>query len=375
MTTVEQHLPTRELEHSNDTKEVAAPDMEPESYKTSTAPSDVAPRSIYSPKDDDESYDDAMLNEFYDGVLVEDHKKSCDIQAEDAPALPARSTLRASRLLDAFDMKLGHAETTTLSRATPQEVYLSSEEDASSSADEFSDYDFESDSEDSEKSSSRKSHEDTAKVISVVFVGKPSIIDLPATRRSPSPESLQGPTRINTSATEPTLSRRLSVSSSSTAMSTQTAPSPPRSSTIANLPSKKRPSFLSIDPYAGKSYQDSLDENQDEPLATPKTPTALFKRGMSMMRKRSKPHLRDSFNASRDSLSIRSSTALTVEVDEKPAGEPVPVTYNDIVKVAKKKARDSLSTAPASPAVQSPATPNGKSRILSSFHRRRSIKV
>jgi hypothetical protein len=382
MSMLDQHIPARESRHSSESKTVAGQQQEGNTtYRPSTPLSDT-PRSVIRPQDsDDDTYHhDAMLNEYYDDMMGRNPKQphAHDSKPEAAPALPARSNLRASRLLDAFDMKTNPAETTTLSRATPQEVYLSSEEDPSSSADEFSDYDFESDIEDVEKSPvRRKSHEDTATLISVVFVGKPSIIDLPASRRSSSPSSLgeQRPTRINTSATEPTLRRRLSVSSTSTTVSSQTAPYPLRSSaTLSTLLSKKKPAFLSIDPYASKSYQES--EEAENGQVTPRTPTALLKRGMSMIRKRSKPYLREGVNDSRDSLATPApSVNLEQTQSPKKVEPPAPVTYNDIVKTAKKVARDSLSLAPESPAAQSPATPNGRNRILSSFHRRRSIKA
>lgn len=385
MSAVDQNIPSRESRHSSESKAVAG--QQPEgnhTYRPSTPLSDT-PRSVIRPQDDNDSYDDNMLNEYYDDIMGRDPKQPLDTQPEAAPALPARSNLRASRLLDAFDIKLNPAETTTLSRATPQEVYLSSEEDASSSADEFSDYDFESDTDESDNKSPvrRKSHEDTATLISVVFVGKPSIIDLPSSRRSSTPSSLveqqnQDPARINTSSSEPTLVRRMSVSSTSTSVSAQTAPFPPRSSsTFPSVMSKKKPAFLSIDPYAGKSYQES-DEAENNGQVTPRTPTALLKRGMSMIRKKSRPHLRDGANSSRDSLALLPTPDVTVEHERPTTAKEKSgssVTYNDIVKTAKKVARDSLSLAPESPAAQSPATPNGRNRILSSFHRRRSIKA
>src|SRR6478609_7605544 len=104
-------------------------------------------------------------------------------QLSAAPALPAKSSLRASRCLDGL---LTHKLTPEGQApfSTPHDVYLSSEEDASSSADDFSDFEFDSGSDESQ-STRRGSQEDTAKVVSVVFSGKPSVIDLP--RRSVSP--------------------------------------------------------------------------------------------------------------------------------------------------------------------------------------------
>ncbi|KAM0279988.1 hypothetical protein ACHAQH_004317 [Verticillium albo-atrum] len=323
-----------------------------------------------------------MLNEYYDAddVMASESIKPRDcLKSDAAPALPERSKLRSSRLLDAFSMKLAADEqTTTLSRATPQDIYLSSEEDASSSADEFdefSDYDFESDGEESAGSPvRRKSHEDTAKVVSVVFIGKPSIIDLPATRRSASPTSSQcrPQSSIGTSATEPSL-RRLSISSTSTGLSFNPSHPPRSSSMFTGMLTKQKPSFLSIDPYAGKTYEQTLEEERDSELpVTPRTPTAILKRGLSIVRKRSKPALKDQFvSASTASLSLEPEQPKE-QASPAPAG---PVSYNDIMKAAKRNTRDSALLSPASPAASSPVSSTGKNRILGSFHRRKSIKA
>ncbi|KAM0335749.1 hypothetical protein ACHAQA_000799 [Verticillium albo-atrum] len=379
MSLVDHTIPSRESTHSTThaEDELHSQNKKPSNNETS-APSD-GPRPSHT-NDNDINYEDNMLDEYYDAddIMASESIKAQEcLKPDAAPALPPRSNLRSSRLLDAFTLKLAADEqATTLSRATPQDVYLSSEEDASSSADEFdefSDYDFESDSEESAGSPvRRKSHEDTAKIVSVVFIGKPSIIDLPATRRSTSPTSSQGrpQSSIGTSATEPSL-RRLSISSSSTGLSFNPSHPPRSSSMFTNMLTKPKPSFLSIDPYAGKTYEQTLDEERDSELPpTPRTPTAILKRGLSIVRKRSKPALRDHLvSASTASLPIEPEQP---KVQPAPAG---PVSYNDIMKAAKRNTRDSALMSPASPAASSPVSSTGKNRILSSFHRRKSIKA
>ncbi|XDG01771.1 hypothetical protein ABKA04_001386 [Annulohypoxylon sp. FPYF3050] len=83
----------------------------------------------------------------------------------ETPKLPEKSALRMSRFLDSLKRN-----SITESLSDPHDVYLSSEEDASSSADDFSDYDSDSDlnSTGSEKSPQRRgSHEESARAIRI----------------------------------------------------------------------------------------------------------------------------------------------------------------------------------------------------------------
>ncbi|PNH47195.1 hypothetical protein VD0004_g1021 [Verticillium dahliae] len=383
MSLVDHTIPSRESTHSIThaatcvQDELHTQDKQP-SNNESSAPSDVSSSS--ATHDNDIKYQDNMLDEYYDAddiMATESAKTEACLKSGDAPALPPRSNLRSSRLLNAFTIKLAADEqTTTLSRATPQDVYLSSEEDASSSADEFdefSDYAFESESEESTGSPvRRKSHEDTAKVVSVVFIGKPSIIAPPAPRRSASPTSSPGrpQSSLGTSVTEPSLCR-LSISSSSTGVSFNPTHPPRSSSMFVGAMAKQKPAFLSIDPYAGKTYEQTLDEEResDQPV-TPRTPTAILKRGLSIVRKRSKPALKDQFNSA-------STASLPLETKEQASPAATgPISYNDIMKAAKRNTRDSALMSPASPVASSPvSSTGGKNRILSSFHRRKSIKA
>ncbi|EEY18057.1 conserved hypothetical protein [Verticillium alfalfae VaMs.102] len=356
MSLVDHTIPSRESTHSithaatRVQDELHTQDKQP-SNNESSAPSDVSSSSVTH--DNDIKYQDNMLDEYYDAddiMATESVKTEACLKSGDAPALPPRSNLRSSRLLNAFTMKLAAEEqTTTLSRATPQDVYLSSEEDASSSADEFdefSDYDFESESEESTGSPvRRKSHEDTAKVVSVVF--HPSIIDLPARRSAHDFIQDRPQSSLGTSVTSL------------------------RCAAFHLLLLHRR--LLQPDPPAQvqqHTYEQTLDEEREwEQPVTPRTPTAILKRGLSIVRKRSKPALKDQFNSA-------STASLPLETKEQASPAATgPISYNDIMKAAKRNTRDSALMSPVSPAASSPVSSTGKNRILSSFHRRKSIKA
>ncbi|KAK0719625.1 hypothetical protein B0H67DRAFT_599325 [Lasiosphaeris hirsuta] len=305
----------------------------------------------------------------------------------DAPELPRKSALRASRLLDNLGLQLGGSIGTAVEpgQATPLDVYLSSEEDASSDADDFSDYGYDSSNEDPTSPTRRSSHEDTARVVSVVYSGKPSIIDLSLLRRSISPNSTR--TRSSTTSSRSPIDDRPSTAASSIASSpVQSGGNVTRKpSLLSDLLVKKRPPFLNIDPYANGSTYSLEIPNKPERRATendsitkaPKTPTQILRgvsRTFSLVRKRSRPLL-GSFSpqpqphGTRDSLPATSSpaqrssssptytaggnptTAAPEHQVETKAGEvdivvepgtpqtpQTPVTYSDIIRAAKKNA-------------------------------------
>ncbi|KAI1214623.1 uncharacterized protein F4807DRAFT_403997 [Annulohypoxylon truncatum] len=210
----------------------------------------------------------------------------------ETPKLPEKSALRMSRFLDNLKRN-----SITESLSDPHDVYLSSEEDASSSADDFSDYDSDSDlnSNGSEKSPQRRgSHEESARAVSVIFVGRPCVVDLASGRRSVSP--IRRP-------------RSMMPSSIRQDIFADRPEHPPRKSSLAStidLP-KENPSFLSQDPFATSNYRIESISRGPPPASIsprPKTPTAAFHRfqkSLSLVRKRSRPNLKDA--ASRDSLS------------------------------------------------------------------------
>ncbi|KAM0244966.1 hypothetical protein ACHAP5_005757 [Fusarium lateritium] len=316
-----------------------------------------------------------------------------------APALPAKSSLRASRCLDGLlTQKLAEGQTPF---STHHDVYLSSEEDASSSADDFSDFESDSGSDGSQSLDRRGSREDTAKMVSVVYAGKPSVIDLP--RRSVSPSliseaSSRPSSRMSTSSrppsclrrtstlpvTLPVLDRRMSFCTTSSGSVLH----PPRTSSMATgRLEKQRPDFLSIDPFAAKARPESRDELTERPK-TPKTPTGVFKRTLSLVKKRSRPSLNTQFaSQSKDNLSLFTPTLPMEQVREESSNDfsdraPKPIlhkapTYHEF-------AQRRMSSAPMSPMSPmsepaSPMTPNStRSRLrqgLAAAARRRSVKV
>ncbi|KAL7936704.1 hypothetical protein V8C35DRAFT_239300 [Trichoderma chlorosporum] len=214
-----------------------------------------------------------------------------------APALPPRSALRASRLLATMPQKLsGHRP--VLTPAAPHLLYLSSEEDVSSSADDFSDCDYSSDSEHAQETPEQTpTCQDTARVVSVVFSGKPCIVQL--CRRSISPSSSTGcaANELTRTSTEPILSNRKG-STSSTSSVRVVSQHPPRSSSIMSPISFDggAPSFLNIDPFATKA---------EEPEPQLRKTAQMFKRTLSLVRKRSRPNLNQSASLSREALSVQ----------------------------------------------------------------------
>lgn len=286
---------------------------------------------------------------------------------EQAPALPVKSGLRSSRFLEPIDSKAGlDDKQPPLSPATaPHEVYLSSEEDASSSADDFSDYDLDSDSElSSDSPIGRHSHEDTARVVSFIFYGKPSIVELPPRVKS---AGSMGPQPVQRTSTDPFMSRRISVSSTT---STSILSTFSRSSTVMTGPSGRKPSFLSIDPYASKPES---QRDGDRP-PTPKGNGSMLRRTFSLARKRSKPALNKAAIESQDSLPLRPAS---VDPTEGPREQTITrkPKHQDIMQAA----RNSTTGAVPVAETETKASPKGHSRLRSglsiSMGRRKLEKV
>ncbi|KAK4159389.1 hypothetical protein QBC43DRAFT_222212 [Cladorrhinum sp. PSN259] len=361
----------------------------------------------------------------------------------DVPELPQKSSLRSSKVLDNHGLKLGGAvEAASLEQAsTPHDLYLSSEEDASSDADDFSDYGYDSSVEDPDSPTRRTSQEDTARVVSVVFAGKPSIVDLPIPKkRSVSPSSMitsgtrssiesnLSVNRVTTTSTANCIDRPVTPASST---SSQPNTAQRRSSLLSDILSKKKPPFLSIDPYAnGSAYSlggmpralDSLESESPTTAKTPRTPTQLLKgvtRSFSLSRKKSRPALVngsaaapivDTFvatasparpatsSAKRASLQLVTTRAeqeqdqqhegeQEVESEQQQIPQPektpqTPITYQDILRAVKKNAIVMGTPSGLPPMADgtilspnSPGTDKARRGILSGLSaRRRSVK-
>lgn len=278
------------------------------------------------------------------------------------PALPAKSALRRLRLLASLAQKAAPEDRPMLPHAAPHQVYLSSEEDASSSADDLSGLD-ELDWEADEARQSAKAcrREDTARVVTVVFHGRPSIVDLPPRGCAAMTEGRRPATGILRTATEPTLTRTRSSSASAAGQN------PPRSTSMT--PSgfqARRRQFLTIDPFAARQSE----PDEQDAAKTPKTPSAMLKKTLSLVKKRSKPTLNPAGGHSRESLALP--TPPMEQVGEEPEPDtprqtpPPPVTYQGIMRVAAGKT-----------GVASPTTNAGRSRFRGglSISRPRSVRV
>lgn len=294
-----------------------------------------------------------------------------------APALPAKSALRTSRLLASLAQKAAPEDRPILPHAAPHQVYLSSEEDASSSADDLSDLDeldWEAGESHKSASTSRSAREDTARVVTVIFHGRPSIVDLPRKSSHGSTDSSRPTTGILRTATEPDLTRtRSSSSSSSSALY-----NPPRSSSMT--PSgfqMKRRQFLTIDPFATKLPE--LEEN--DAAKTTKTPSGMLKKTLSLVKKRSRPNLNPAAARSRETLAMQTTPMEQVGEESEPETpretSPVnrePVTYQNIMRGARRSADTSLPTTGKTDATPSTTT-SSRSRFRSglSISRPRSV--
>jgi hypothetical protein len=283
-----------------------------------------------------------------------------------APALPARSAMRSSKLFDSLAVKnaLADQQPPLSPAAAPHDVYLSSEEDASSSADDFSDYEFSSESE-SQGSPALGPQQATARVVSVIFHGKPSLVNL-------SPRSTSPTSSISTSASTSTQTQQLQHAPSRSLHRTSTVSDlDHKRSSIASTASSNffnfsrsstmtlgsystnKPSFLSIDPFASKSTSNDADE-----LDRPRTPTAILKRKLSLSKKRSKPALNNERASQvRESVASRPVSFVHVEAEgrmhERRPSTPQPsVNYQDIMRAARRTAQSTPPPPPTPPPAQ-----------------------
>ncbi|MBE3048113.1 hypothetical protein IMZ48_37535 [Candidatus Bathyarchaeota archaeon] len=312
-----------------------------------------APRPLCQSPSDPPTHDDTM-------DTMSKHAHVHSEQPTLPPALPRRSTLRASMLLDSMPLKLQDADQPSLARA-PHELYLSSEEDASSSAGDFSEYGDEDDEE--AEGAARKSYEDVARAVPVVFAGKPTVVTVrPRPRRSstmPLPFSFPRADKHLSAMPLPRADKRSSTMPLSPADKRSSAmPLPRPRADTAEAPKRQntQPAFLDTDPF-------------HEPRES------MLKRTMGLVRKRSKPFLNMSMaNASQPALGSNAgnfSTASLVSqspssVSQSPVAEqeprprrgrapsmpPVnpdgaPVTYQDIMRsVRKNESRSSVVGSP-----------------------------
>ncbi|ODA84113.1 hypothetical protein RJ55_02631 [Drechmeria coniospora] len=261
-----------------------------------------------------------------------------------APALPAKSALRASRLLATLPRKNPASDVRPmLPHAAPHPLYLSSEEDASSSADDSSDFDdLDTDSQPSPRSPPEP--EDTARLVTLVFRGRPQLVELRRAGAAMTSRPVAGLVRTST---EPTFRRTRVASSSSTSSSysLMPMPQPTRSSSgFSAGAGMRRPNFLAIDPYpAAAAAKAETDEH--EAARTPRTPTAMFKKTLNLVKKRSKPALHHASTGSTDSRSSMEQVAEGAERRPSLSTNRASANYHDVVRSARGTAEAAQETA------------------------------
>lgn len=379
---VEHSLPPREVEvdlprsesHAAELFNMAAAPNPAAGRETSFAAATQPSRSSYDSMQQ-RQYQDAM-----DDMEVKTPTSDHQVAEEQAPVLPQKSALRASRMLDSLAaLKISTPVSAPAFTQTPHDEYLSSEEEASSTTDDYSDFEYDSSSDDLSPcpTDDGHKHQVTARVVSVVFSGKPSVIEVPQNRRSISPNSIERPQHTTTQLqqeppvdTETRTRRRMSSSTISSRPSSRSIPRathPPRSSSM-QPPGASRPNlpFLQIDPYAnGSTY--SLGATQSEPTGeepqeprefkpveddrpkTPKSPAAMFRgvaRAMSLMKRRSSNRLIQAYLAPEE-LSARSNSPSAASIPEEAVEEMAEEPRNS--PMSKTETRAEAPTAAATP--------------------------
>lgn len=327
-------------------------------------PDDFYPTSAtHSNRSSYDSMQNYSYNHTMDDQAIISTKPARHEVEDQAPVLPQKSALRTSRLLDTLAaLKMPDPAVAPAFTENPHDEYLSSEEEASSTAGDFSDFEYDSSSDEVSPVPTKECStcEVTARVVSVVFSGKPSVVDVPQSRRSISPSSTELHRSMLDIGHKPTLDaevkrRRLSTSTISSTRSSASKTNvvhPPRtSSMLPPAPMQAKPAFLRIDPYANRStYSLSSQERpvsrqtiEEERPKTPKTPTKMFKgvaRAMSLMKRRSVPKLNQAYLApSNENLSLPKS----------PSNGSIPEEPADDVSQEKMETQDEVTDMPSLP--------------------------
>jgi hypothetical protein len=237
----------------------------------------------------------------YDSNMMSPQTSTDALHAQ-VPNLPAKNSRRMTTLLASLPHKIdAEDQATVLSQATPHDHYLSSEEDASSSADDLSDYSFDSDDDDlSPLAEPTPARQVTARAVSVVYSGKPSIVNLPRRSASPTESSPSRPVTSRSTETlavsNPSFAKRMSILSFRSATLTSGRPN----SVILGLGGERRPArpnFLDSDPFPS---------SVEEPLTSPRLPKApgamMLKRTFNLVKRKSRPRLNHAATLSRESL-------------------------------------------------------------------------
>ncbi|KAH7318530.1 hypothetical protein B0I35DRAFT_432298 [Stachybotrys elegans] len=260
---------------------------------------------------------------------------------EVVPQLPNKSSLRVNKLLDSLPHKLNAVEEPALSCATPHDVYLSSEEDASSSPDD-SDACFDSDDEWSIASGDLNVEPSTARAVSVIFFGKPSIVQLSSRREAEEPAILPGHNHAS-------FAQRMSIISVASSVVSINSPLRPQSSMTMDFP---RPQFLESDPFPSPTAE------------TPRPQESMLRKTLKLVKKRSKSRLSTSGSSTRDSLLV--AKGYQTDFNVRPQ---TPAEETDRFQM-----RRSFTMSPTSPMVSNQTSPSRR-RVLTGLSMARGIRT
>ncbi|KAH8805939.1 hypothetical protein F5884DRAFT_465791 [Xylogone sp. PMI_703] len=377
------------------------------------APAEHRDEPVTVEQSDTEGMDD-MSYESRDSTMEEPNDK---MEASlKAPGLALGSEKRVSVLLEGVMMDLqnidvpGNEESEVAKRlsmvsmaSNPHDMYLSSEEDASESADEDdgSLLEFDGNGEPVSPAMSRRSQEATARVVSITLVTKPQIVEISThSNHSCRGHSAQSSIDSTTQRLDPVVSRRRSNRSSSLSISrrysiastisslissqapTSASAHPPRkSSKLAGLPSLTRQTqpMLANDPFsapdpADRSYPPLIpewDRSFDAPERAQTSlsrPTSAWKRGVKTLSRARYPSMPKMNLAYKTGATIagdlRAARAAAKEEREEMIKEnevaqaPRPISAVPVEKVGPVRYEDILRTAIKAPSPPPPPPPS-----------------
>ncbi|KEY69886.1 hypothetical protein S7711_06441 [Stachybotrys chartarum IBT 7711] len=307
-----------------------------------------------SDEEDSDGYTSSVYEESIDDLSDNEDAMSSHTpsKTDAAPELPNRSAMRVNRLLTGLSHKLDTEQRPVIAQAPPHDLYLSSEEDASSSAEDGSECYFDSDDEMSSVSSEQSGVPDTARAVTVIFSGKPSMILLP--KRQTEPKTVAAGQNRNSRAS---FAQRMSIVSVASSVVSIASPTRSRNSLMLDFRDKPRPLFLESDPFP--SSPDDIPRHE-----------SMLRKTLKLVKQRSKSRLNHAAAMSRDSLLLEQNRPLSRGDMSAFVAE-----QNDLPKSLRKSYTTSL-TMPGPGAMEAPApAPSNRRRVLPSLSRTRSIKA
>lgn len=215
---------------------------------------------------EDQHYDDDYEDEEYDEEMMDDGtiiNRPRPKKAAKCPAVPPRSARRASKGLDLNCLEKEQPRTEEVEDAfDPHQLYLSSEEDASESADDYDEslLDLLDDDRTPSRTSSLKSFEDTARVVSFMFVGKPLLVEISIEKPKPKSRQRQrrpSPLRLDSISSFRPLTQKANLPRQNTDPDIVSSVASIHTTTTDSETQSIAPSFLDADPFPPSTTSDA----------------------------------------------------------------------------------------------------------------------